>query len=561
MSSLRQSSATSPTSPVARNVYSRASVDVESGEVHQNNGHNGHKRPYTPGASPREILAHQHSLRQLPSPSQTSPHGSRFMDGYRRRMRQASLNLPSETQLLDEDLGFPPVCSPPPEVFCGSISGNHMRNRSNSEAHPSMRMRSSHSLGNGSGCGGLLVFFPTSPSSSSNNSGHLMHRRESHTDETAEDAIVWSTSNDMCDETIEDEVTDDVSMKDVEMASPGAGAKSLKRPPDLGVSPSTLVFPPTPAPDPFTQRSPTPSALLVFLAATPSQSDDTAPAGPISPRRRWSSQKESHRDGTRSAPCSARRVEKSISLDGDQAIDRFFMSHRTSLSTIEQEPECSSEQDHPSPLPSKGLIRKFRKRILSTDKAPSSSNSCCSNGQCSNNSSSSSSGNASQNNAHQMVTAANSYSPRQRPLFVDTQMANHLQDTAMKRRSPVSQVVDFVRGRNRTYSLQLSSSPMCSPQSVAARASASCDAQPANSPNGRRQTMSGRVHRASFTGGTLKSFDSGLDLSSPTINHTALLIKEVGLCLGVFSIFRQLMPRVKVIIGSDLMKSTSALNN
>ncbi|EGT31707.1 hypothetical protein CAEBREN_18892 [Caenorhabditis brenneri] len=386
MSSLRQSSATSPTSPVARNVYSRASVDVESGEVHQNNGHNGHKRPYTPGASPREILAHQHSLRQLPSPSQTSPHGSRFMDGYRRRMRQASLNLPSETQLLDEDLGFPPVCSPPPEVFCGSISGNHMRNRSNSEAHPSMRMRSSHSLGNGSGCGGLLVFFPTSPSSSSNNSGHLMHRRESHTDETAEDAIVWSTSNDMCDETIEDEVTDDVSMKDVEMASPGAGAKSLKRPPDLGGS---------------------------------------------------------------------------------------------------------------------------------------------------NNSSSSSSGNASQNNAHQMVTAANSYSPRQRPLFVDTQMANHLQDTAMKRRSPVSQVVDFVRGRNRTYSLQLSSSPMCSPQSVAARASASCDAQPANSPNGRRQTMSGRVHRASFTGGTLKSFDSGLDLSSPTINHTALLIKECFVILGL----------------------------
>lgn len=48
MSSLRQQ-ATSPTSPAARNVYSRASVDVESGEMHGN----GHKRPYTPGASPR----------------------------------------------------------------------------------------------------------------------------------------------------------------------------------------------------------------------------------------------------------------------------------------------------------------------------------------------------------------------------------------------------------------------------------------------------------------------------------------------------------------------------
>ncbi|ULT99058.1 hypothetical protein L3Y34_000423 [Caenorhabditis briggsae] len=306
------------------------------------------------------------------------------MDGYRRRMRQASLNLPSETQQLDEDLGFPPVCSPPPEVFCGSISGNQMRNRSNSEAHPSMRMKSTHSLGNG----GLLVFFPTSPSSSSNNSGPLSHRRESHTDETAEDAIVWSTNNDQSDETLEEDesmcVDEVASVKDVEMASVGGGCsgKSLKRPPDTSGS------------------------------------------------------------------------------------------------------------------------------------------------------SSSSSGNNS--GAHSMVQAANLYSPRQRPLFVDTQMTNHLQqqDSAMKRRSPVSQVVDFVRGRNRTYSLQLSSSPMCSPQSVGARASASCDGPPQPllpSPGGRRQTLSGRVHRASFTGGTLKSFDSGLDLSSPTINHTALLIKETSL--------------------------------
>ncbi|NP_001368615.1 CBS domain-containing protein [Caenorhabditis elegans] len=321
------------------------------------------------------------------------------MDGYRRRMRQASLNLPSET-LLDEDLGFPPVCSPPPEVFCGSIVGNQMRNRSNSEAQPGLRMRSSHSLGNG----GLLVFFPTSPSSSSNNSGHLLqHRRESHTDETAEEAIIWSTNNDTSDEMMDETsccmVADDISMKDVEMPSPiiggaAGGSKSLKRPPDL-------------------------------------------------------------------------------------------------------------------------------------------------NGSNNSGSSSSSSGGANSGVQQSSVHPSNSYSPRSRPLFVDTQMANHLQDSNMKRRSPVSQVVDFVRGRNRTYSLQLSSSPMCSPQSVAARASASCDGcngpppppQPIGmSPSGRRQTISGRVHRASFTaGGTLKSFDSGLDLSSPTINHTALLIKEASL--------------------------------
>ncbi|PIC41467.1 hypothetical protein B9Z55_008871 [Caenorhabditis nigoni] len=306
-----------------------------------------------------------------------------------------------------------------------------------------------------------------------------------------------------------------------------------------------LIFPPCPPPDPFTQiRSPTPSALLVFLAATPtsesSQNVLETSAGAISPRRRWSSQKEPRncsQSGSQSAPCSARRVEKSISLDCE-SMDRYFLSSRNTLSTIEQESDCSAstEHDHPSPLPSKGLIRKFRKRILSSDKSSASAPACTScNGTCS---SSSSSGNNS-GGAHSMIQAANSYSPRQRPLFVDTQMTNHLQqqDSAMKRRSPVSQVVDFVRGRNRTYSLQLSSSPMCSPQSVAARASASCDGPPQPllpSPGGRRQTLSGRVHRASFTGGTLKSFDSGLDLSSPTINHTALLIKEVRYFFGNF---------------------------
>lgn len=92
-------------------------------------------------------------------------------------------------------------------------------------------MQSSHSLGNHhSSGGGLLVFFPTSPSSSSNNSGQLLNRRESHTDETAEDAIVWSTNHDISDEMmVEDDVCDDVSMKDVEVSTVG---KSLKRPPD-----------------------------------------------------------------------------------------------------------------------------------------------------------------------------------------------------------------------------------------------------------------------------------------------------------------------------------------
>uniref|UniRef100_A0A8R1I1B2 Uncharacterized protein n=2 Tax=Caenorhabditis japonica TaxID=281687 RepID=A0A8R1I1B2_CAEJA len=259
---------------------------------------------------------------------------------------------------------------------CGRGERRNAHERSQKTVHAGCepaRMQSSSSLLNGSSSGGgLLVFFPTSPSSSSNNSaGAALHgRRESHTDETAEEAVAWSAANDMSDEMMADEemIVDDVSMKDVEMTT---CAKSLKRPPDFNGS-----------------------------------------------------------NNTGSSMCNA--------------------------------------------MPN-------------------------------------------------AVQAANSYSPRQRPLFVDTQMANM---DSLKRRSPVSQVVDFVRGRNRTYSLQLSSSPMMSPQSVASRASASCDTQPANSPCGRRQTVSGRVHRSSFTASGLKSFDSGLDLSSPTINHTALLIKE-----------------------------------
>ncbi|EFO84380.1 hypothetical protein CRE_19911 [Caenorhabditis remanei] len=522
MSSLRQSSATSPTSPVARNVYSRASVDVESGEIQQNshsNNHNSHKRPYTPGASPREILHAQQSLRQLPSPSQTSPHGSRFMDGYRRRMRQASLNLPSESQLLDEDLGFPPVCSPPPEVFCGSISGNQMRNRSNSEV---VRMRSSHSLGNG----GLLVFFPTSPSSSSNNSGcrYGIHRRICKiTQETTgfECVSILLRSTDIIERTGRSPSPPPPPRSPISMATVSTSTSST----------ANLIFPPIPAPDPFSQyqRSPTPSALLVFLAATPTSEDD-AP-GAISPRRKWSSQKEDR--GTRSAPCSARRVEKSISLDGDQAIDRFFLSHRTSLSTIEQEPECCSgsavEQDHPSPLPSKGLIRKFRKRILSIDKAysaPACSSTC--NGSCTVENWLKLAEHIFKKKLGKVMAAPWRYVNGHITLEREQhQESNYLAQTIRVHHHHQVQILVHIM-LIVLFRLQLSSSPLCSPQSVAARASASCDSQQSGLPSpGRRQTMSGRVHRASFTaGGTLKSFDSGLDLSSPTINHTALLIKE-----------------------------------
>ncbi|KAK6742003.1 hypothetical protein RB195_009710 [Necator americanus] len=140
-------------------------------------------------------------------------------------------------------------------------------------------------------------------------------------------------------------------------------------------------------------------------------------------------------------------------------------------------------------------------------------------------------------------------SPR-RPLYVDTQLANGMSE---KRRSPVTSVVDFVRGRSRAASLSLSGpatppSPPA-PMSVSARASASTDggmptcewksrckhqtfpntmaAQQPEAPmfspqprNNGRPPLS-RLYRPG-----MRSLDSGLDLSSPTIGHTALLIKE-----------------------------------
>ncbi|CAB3401909.1 unnamed protein product [Caenorhabditis bovis] len=212
--------------------------DLESGE-----GHHANKRPYTPGASPREILLSQ-SHRGHISSSQYSPHGSRFMEGYRRRIRQASLNLPSDTK-LDEDLGFPPVCSPPPEVFSGTVGDNRgairMRDRSLSDAVPSML-----GISNGGGAsGGLLVFFPTSPSSSgnihvANSYGISSSRRESSTDETIPQRSNWTTGNSMDDDEskidiAEDAiVAEDILMKEAE--SSGLIGRDSRRSSDIGVS-------------------------------------------------------------------------------------------------------------------------------------------------------------------------------------------------------------------------------------------------------------------------------------------------------------------------------------
>uniref|UniRef100_A0A183FIU0 Kinesin motor domain-containing protein n=1 Tax=Heligmosomoides polygyrus TaxID=6339 RepID=A0A183FIU0_HELPZ len=107
-------------------------------------------------------------------------------------------------------------------------------------------------------------------------------------------------------------------------------------------------------------------------------------------------------------------------------------------------------------------------------------------------------------------------SPR-RPLYVDIQLANGLND---KKRSPVTSVVDFVRGRNRAASVSGSAS-------VSARASASTDGGISNSPLFSPQRANCRPPLSRMYRPGMRSLDSGLDLSSPTIGHHALLIKEV----------------------------------
>ncbi|VDO50955.1 unnamed protein product [Haemonchus placei] len=109
----------------------------------------------------------------------------------------------------------------------------------------------------------------------------------------------------------------------------------------------------------------------------------------------------------------------------------------------------SEAVDSPSPLPPKSLLKRFRKRLLSID------------------------GKTSVLPATSRSIDAQS-SPR-RPLYVDIPLANGLNE---KRKSPVTSVVDFVRGRSRTASLT-SSGPATPPSppalSASARASASTD--------------------------------------------------------------------------------------
>ncbi|CAJ0943030.1 unnamed protein product, partial [Mesorhabditis belari] len=104
-------------------------------------------------------------------------------------------------------------------------------------------------------------------------------------------------------------------------------------------------------------------------------------------------------------------------------------------------------------------------------------------------------------------------SPR-RPLYVDTQLANGSMNWD-KKKSPVCAVFDIVRNNRKSNSI---SAP--SPQPVSARCSSSSDGP---QPSPRCRVGSNRYTRP----GGQRSLDSGLDLASPTISSTALLIREV----------------------------------
>ncbi|RCN27733.1 hypothetical protein ANCCAN_26531 [Ancylostoma caninum] len=101
-----------------------------------------------------------------PPTTTSSPH-SRFIDGFRRRTRLRSCNVPATGhESLDMDLGFPPVCSPPPEVVAESapegFGGPRLRRRTVSDAaHTGMTF----CMNNNKRQSGVLVIFPNSPSS------------------------------------------------------------------------------------------------------------------------------------------------------------------------------------------------------------------------------------------------------------------------------------------------------------------------------------------------------------------------------------------------------------
>uniref|UniRef100_A0A0K0DCY8 Uncharacterized protein n=1 Tax=Angiostrongylus cantonensis TaxID=6313 RepID=A0A0K0DCY8_ANGCA len=131
------------------------------------------------------------------------------------------------------------------------------------------------------------------------------------------------------------------------------------------------------------------------------------------------------------------------------------------------------------------------------------------------------------------VTPRNGYnggqsSPRH-PLYVDTQLANSIGE---KRRSPATTIVDFIRGRSCATSQSLSglaTPPSPTTASVSARASASTDGGVPTSPLFSPVRGNSRLHLSRVYHPGMRSLDSGLDLSSPTIGQHALLIKEVFL--------------------------------
>ncbi|WKX98920.1 hypothetical protein Q1695_014083 [Nippostrongylus brasiliensis] len=158
MTSLRQTSV-----PLPINIYERG--DLESGRAAQC----GHGIGNSAACELSSVRVTPPSSQPATAPSSQpaaapSSH-SRFIDGFRRRTRLRSLNVPSHGhESLDMDLGFPPVCSPPPDEVAASVPteacGERFRRRTMSDAaHSGFTLN-----GGNKRHSGVLVIFPHSPS-------------------------------------------------------------------------------------------------------------------------------------------------------------------------------------------------------------------------------------------------------------------------------------------------------------------------------------------------------------------------------------------------------------
>ncbi|PAV72165.1 hypothetical protein WR25_00015 [Diploscapter pachys] len=148
------------------NVYGRA-ADVEAQLQH------GDTPPSHHAPLLGQILPNARSLFSPPQRAATVRHAESARS---RRIRQRSINLPYSDN-LEEDLGYPPICTPPPEIH-SSVSDSPFRFRSGSDAFRSFDLSQPSPRRNS----GYLLVFPSSGNNlhSAHCRGGLVSEKTSH---------------------------------------------------------------------------------------------------------------------------------------------------------------------------------------------------------------------------------------------------------------------------------------------------------------------------------------------------------------------------------------------